>query len=440
MDVTCCPRREESLIINHNINLMLISGRMNSRTKQKGKIMESLSSGMRINKGADDASGLAISEKMRAQIRGIRQGLRNVQDGISMFQTAEGGLTEIANIIQRIRELGVQTANSTLTGGDREAIQSEFLQLKEEINNIAGNTKFNTIPLLGKEELPEPETEITNNPVGRIEKITLDSGIPMYYLKVPVGDTAEESMNNLINGVNEAKNKIIGSEETQNIFNSYELQYSNNKLTINNEKGIFADKPHTSGWDTDIFSHSNWESEGYTINVLDNPKNGTEINDNFYTMDIIVRFVFERRDNDTGKDAAPNPVDIKTLQAGANANDAFHFVFNEFRTTTLGIEDINLKDKEKSTENFHKIDQALEIVNEERSRLGAYQNRLEHRIRSLEINEENLSAAESRIRDQDMAKAMLAVTKVNILEQAAQSLYIQANQQAQAVLRLLSPQ
>ena len=274
------------MIINHNLNAMNAHRNLLTNTVASGKGMEKLSSGLRINRAGDDAAGLAISEKMRGQIRGLDQASRNSQDGISLIQTAEGALNETHAILQRMRELAVQASNDTNNGADRGQIGKEIDQLQKEIDRIADNTEFNTKKLLD----------------GTATTLSFQVGANM-----------------------------------------------NQMITL----GIKSMKAES-----------------------------------------------------LGVDAAKVTIDTATA------------------TTTIS--------KAIST-----INTAIDTVSTERANLGAYQNRLEHTINNLNTSSENLSAAESRIRDVDMAKEMMEFSKNNILTQAAQAMLAQANQQPQAVLQLL---
>jgi flagellin len=267
--------------IQHNIAALNTHRNLAANNTQTGKDLEKLSSGYKINRAGDDAAGLSISEKMRGQIRGLDMAQKNAQDSISLIQTAEGGLNETHAILQRMRELAVQSANDTNVASDRTAIQAEVDALASEITRIATNTEFNTQKLLS--------------------------------------------------GGFSAKVFHIGANSGQSI-----------SLTI-----------------------SNMDAGALTVDGLDVT-------------------------TQTGADGA-----IKTV------NDA------------------------------------LSTVSTQRSKLGAVQNRLEHTISNLGATSENLTAAESRIRDTDMAKSMMNFTKNNILMQAAQSMLSQANQQPQGVLQLL---
>jgi len=278
--------------INHNITAMNTYRQLGANTANQTKSIEKLSSGLRINRAGDDAAGLAISEKMRGQIRGLDMAARNSQDGISLIQTAEGALNETTEILQRMRELAVQASNDTNNDDDRGALQKEMDQLAKEINRIANNTQFNTKDLL---------------------------------------------------------------------------------------KGEYAST-------------------------------------------------------------------ALTFQIGSNQNQTISLTIGNMSSASLGVALTNTEsatglDISSTAANFASvivsIDAAIKTVTGERAKLGSYQNRLEHTINNLNTSSENLSAAESRVRDVDMAKEMMEQTKNSILAQAAQAMLAQANQQPQGVLQLL---
>ncbi|KRQ85979.1 Flagellin [Caloramator mitchellensis] len=274
------------MIINHNLNALNSHRQLGMNTVNAGKSMEKLSSGLRINRAGDDAAGLAISEKMRAQIRGLDQAGRNAQDAISMIQTAEGALNETHSILQRMRELAVQAANDTNAGADRAAIGKEIEELQNEIDRIADTTEFNTKKLL----------------------------------------------------------------------------------------------------------------DGTASTVA--------------------------------------------FQVGANINQMITLGISNMDASSLGVDSTAIAITQSTAATtisaaISTINAAIERVSTERAKLGAYQNRLEHTINNLGTSSENLTAAESRIRDVDMAKEMMTFSKNNILAQAAQAMLAQANQQPQGVLQLL---
>jgi flagellin len=291
--------------INHNISALNAYRQLATNQALGNKSLEKLSSGLRINRAGDDAAGLAISEKMRGQIRGLEMASRNAQDGISLIQTAEGALNETHSILQRMRELAVQAANDTNTIEDRKELQKEVNELIDEIDRIAETTEFNTQKLLGKKS----------------------------------GTTFTSS--------GQSFTFHIGANQDQ-------------KITL-------------------------------TINAMD------------------------------------------SSHIGSGSSGILSLKVSDVETATSG----GILTQSGANKAITNIDKAIQMVSAERSKLGAYQNRLEHTINNLGTASENLTAAESRIRDVDMAKEMMEFTKMSILQQAATAMLAQANQQPQMVLQLL---
>ncbi|GBD23814.1 Flagellin B [bacterium HR29] len=383
--------------INAQRNLSLTGLRM-------GKVMEKLSSGYRINRAADDAAGLGISEKMRAQIRGNQQAVRNAQDGISMLQTAEGALDEVHAILQRMRELAVQAANGTYAenGAERTSIGQEILQLKNEIDRIATATKFNGQNLL------------TGTLAGTLSASSeLLVGIQ---LNTTGGDATVTEIN------------VQGARA-----GSYTLTGSGTSLTLTHDTlGV---------------------SQTITVNAIA-PNSSTTLN--FANLGVSIKLV-----SDNGKSAAGLVTDITAtannqftvtgsgsaqLQVGANQGDNLSISFGNMQTTQLGAstslnalitDDQNVSTIAKAETLITEIDGAIEDVNRQRGEFGAAQNRLESVIRSLGVAVENLSAAESRIRDADIAELSSQLVSQQILQQAGISVLAQANQMPQAALALL---
>ena len=309
------------MIINHNLGAANAMRQMGTNQTNASKSMEKLSSGLRINKAGDDAAGLAISEKMRGQIRGLDQAARNSQDGISMIQTAEGALNETHSIIQRMRELATQAANDTNTIDDRKEIQKEMNQLTSEINRIGNTTEFNTQKLLDGNKTTGGTDGVATLQIGanQSQSFTVD-----------IKDMRSKALNLSGGAPGSSTGGVTGA--------AFAATAAANALTDN------------SG------------AAEYALDVTDNTKASAAIK---------------------------------------------------------------------------VIDNAMATVSGERSKLGAYANRLEHTIANLGTSSENLTAAESRIRDVDMAKEMSQFSKNNILSQAAQAMLAQANQQPQQVLQLL---
>ena len=384
------------MIINHNMNALNAHRNMGINNTAAGKSMEKLSSGLRINRAGDDAAGLAISEKMRGQIRGLTQASRNSADGISMIQTAEGALNETTNILQRMRELAVQASNDTNTTSDREEIQKEINALTEEVDRIANNTEFNTQKLLNGSKSGEAgdlvrdavteklgKFEMTFAAINNNDKINIDGK------QIQIKDASK---------VEEELTKAIGEKYTVTYVDATK------KLTL--EQKVGSDK------------------DDMKVKI-----NGTEV-----TTTPILKGV-------TGKDAEFSEGKV-SVQVGANASQSMSIEIGDMRAQALKITNakgkgLSVKDAESANEAITAFDAALNAVSSQRANLGAVQNRLEYTISNLDNTAENLTSAESTLRDVDMAKEMMEYSKNNILNQAAQAMISQANQQPQNVLQLL---
>ena len=387
------------MIINHNLNAMNAHRNMSGATTAQGKSMEKLSSGLRINRAGDDAAGLAISEKMRSQIRGLNQASRNAQDGISMIQTAEGALSETQAIGQRMRELAVQSANGTYTDEDRALINQEFEQLKSEIDRIANDTEFNGNKVLngnlsGK-EITLKENKVKHNATGGGADIS-----------TKFTDVSE--LNKLGEGNFEIRVNVEGTT----------------KATLE-----LVDKSHFNG------------DKEYVMDtvVLDNINTTTAGTEDFTIGGVNIELNIEGLQ--TGRvsfeNIAEKTSDGVSLQVGANKDQMIGVSMENMRSRELGLGGIGVGTAADSQEAIERLDVAIERVSAQRADLGAAQNRLEHTIASTDNTAENLQAAESRIRDVDMAKEMMNLTRLNVLQQASQSMLAQANQAPQQVLSIL---
>jgi flagellin len=367
--------------INNNLMAMNTHRQLGLSNAAGAKSMSKLSSGYRINGAADDAAGLAISEKMRGQIRGLNQASRNSQDAISLIQTAEGALNETHSILQRMRELAVQSATDTNTAADRGEIQKEVDQLAEEITRIAENTEFNTRNLLGG------GFGIQNAGTG-----TLDTSV--------VGLANMTDIN--VSG---------GAANT-----TYTITEAAGSITLTNT---------TDG------------SAAQTLN-----KTGVAAGDtlNFDALGISIKTDANYAAGGTAFDGLTiitGAADGATFQIGANEGQDISLSISDMTAVGLSVDSIDVSTQTGASASITTINTALETVSAERSKLGAVQNRLDHTIKNLDTSSENLQASESRIRDVDMAKEMMEFTKNNILQQAAQAMLAQANQAPQGVLQLL---
>ena len=369
-----------------------------------GKVLEKLSSGFRINRAADDAAGLGISEKMRGQIRGNAQAVRNSQDGISMLQTAEGALDEVHGILQRMRELSVQAANGTYAenGAERTSIGQEIQQLKNEIDRISTSTKFNGQNLLtgtlsgalsGASEL-EAGTQLNTTGGGAaVTQVNVQNAKAQTYTFTGAGSSLT------LTGTDGSAQTITAAAIAANTTGT--LSFSNLGVTVT-LAATSAGKT-AAGLVTDITAAAN---------------------DTFVV---------------TGSGAA-------TLQVGANSGDSLSISFNNMGTSQLGqgsdlntliTNDQNVSTIALSSALITNLDGAIEDVNAQRGQFGAAQNRLESVVRSLGVSVENLSAAESRIRDADVAELSSMMVSQQILQQAGVAVLSQANQSPQSALSLL---
>lgn len=412
--------------IQHNISALNAHRNLGFNNTQASKNLEKLSSGFKINRAGDDAAGLAISEKMRGQIRGLDMATKNSQDAISLIQTAEGALNETHSILQRMRELSVQSGNDTNVNLDRDAIQQEIEQLTKEIDRIAGTTEFNTQKLLdgsfsGKFQIGANENQDMSLDIGNMDAATLgltktvvaDSGVAVTGLKD--GSYKIEGTKVL-----DAKGQEVGKVANNKIqladgSDAAEFTKATNGAALTpgsiiNIKDGKAELRTPADADVQKLAAGKYEISG--TNVL---KDGVKVGE-FATGTATIKV--------NGEDVAITNTKLGLETALADGE--------EF---TVGGVDVSTR--EQATATITSVDDAIKKVSEQRSALGAVQNRLEHTINNLGAASENLTAAESRIRDTDMAKEMMEFTKNNILMQAAQSMLAQANQQPQGVLQLL---
>jgi flagellin len=367
------------MIINNNIPAMNTHRQLGINQNAMQNSMEKLSSGLRINKAADDAAGLAISEKMRAQINGLDQASRNAQDGISMIQTAEGALNETHDILQRMRELSVQAANDTLQPEDRDAIATEIGQLVEEIDRISETTQFN-----GK--------QLVDGTLG----VSRDSG----------------SLDSTTVGLSSLSDISVSGAKASETFEISHTAGVSMTLEDTNGNRQTIDLTRFTAGDTLKF-----DSLGVSIKTDSAFDNSAA--------------AFEGLDVVTGTAAGA------TFQIGANEDQNLSITIGDMSSTGLNLNSFNVDSHENAKAAITTIENAIKDVSSQRSDLGAWQNRLDHTINNLNTSSENLSAAESRIRDVDMASEMMEMTRANILSQASQSMLAQANQQPQSVLQLL---
>lgn len=455
--------------INHNIASLNTYRQLSGVNNASSKSLEKLSSGYRINRAGDDAAGLAISEKMRGQIRGLEQASRNAQDGISLIQTAEGALNETHSILQRMRELAVQSANGTTTDADRNAIQDEFNQLLDEIDRIADTTEFNTKTLLNGSQSQDLAmtsnnsqilslTAYNNTATGTDYNIAVANVSEIAAELVTAGNTGLAASDITFNGANFAigdEIEIVVSAGADNDHKDLQLLVNGNLIdtideavvananTFNGGGGfelvVAAGSFNADGTGNGSVSFTYGIEADYTITK--DTSTVYSITD-LQTTDGIVRLGdFRAVVNENLVANAVNAFTVAgeglTFQIGANENQQSALNISDMRTSALGVNGLVVNDQKSAEAAISIIDRAITLVSDERAKLGSVQNRLEHTINNLGTTSENLTASESRIRDVDMAKEMMEFTKNNILSQAATAMLAQANQMPQQVLQLL---
>ena len=385
--------------INHNISALNSWRSINNTNTDMGKTLERLSSGLRINRAGDDAAGLAISEKMRGQIRGLDMGIKNSEDAISLIQTAEGALTEVHSILGRMRELAVQASSDTNTDVDRNQVQAELNQLREEIDRISRTTEFNTKKLLD----------------GKIEGFRGTADIKV----VTGGNINVQAVS--ANTVQEGTFVIEVGQLKGNVTSALDV-----RIVHINSSGAIATTVVTSIAKASLTVNGvkfSWDSTAFNINQFGGSLPLEEVVDS-----AVVR-----------AEAVYTANKQLIFQIGANEGHNMIAGIDNMSAAALGLSTSTLKvtDQNSAERTIMVVDGAIHKVSTARAAVGAIQNRLEHTISNLGVASENLTAAESRIRDADMAKEMMQYTKQQILLQSSMSMLAQANAQPQNVLQLL---
>ena len=463
------------MVVQHNMQAANANRMLNVTTSAQSKSTEKLSSGYRINRAADDAAGLTISEKMRKQIKGLDRASTNAEDGVSAVQTAEGALTEVHSMLQRMNELATQSANGTNSNTDRKAIQDEIDQLTTEIDRVSETTKFNETYLL-KGDGAEKAHNVNAHDAG-IDGVSLTDK----------GDKVEVTLKELKAGDKisiAGKNYTIGAEATDGqalvdgqatdgktiTVNGTTYTYKTDKWTDGNGNLV---KIGTGANDGEIkISAGDVVSNGTkTLTVMKDANAADGIDDNDSTV-ITAKKAYQLQTAEIVK-ASSIGADTAAEVNGANKNDNYAtatktFTLNKgtvsykdalsfnlhvgadadmtnkitvnidsMNSAGLGVKGIKADTEQDATYAIDAIADAISTVSSQRSSLGAVQNRLEHTINNLDNVVENTTSAESRIRDTDMAEEMVNYSKNNILAQAGQSMLAQANQSNQGVLSLL---
>ena len=460
------------MVVQHNMQAANANRMLNITTGAQSKSTEKLSSGYRINRAADDAAGLSISEKMRKQIRGLDKASSNAEDGVSSVQTAEGALTEVHSMLQRMNELAVQASNGTNSDTDRGAIQDEISQLTTEIDRVAETTKFNETYLLkggnGTKDvymnghdagLKGTLTDSATTATFKVAAGALDAGksVTIGGKDYTIGSTKTEAENSIGKATKGDTVTIDGTAYTV-VEDGGAEDTASNKLTLANIK-------------KKINEGSTVEYNGTKMTAMkDGDNNGVDDADSSvisaaHAVDLMEKELTAANNIGATKTAATakkvadytskDGVTFEITKGTAEVADKLSFSLHvgsdadmtnkitvgieTMNSSYLGIKGLNVNDDSgiAGTYAIDAISDALQKVSEQRSSLGAVQNRLEHTIDNLDNVVENTTTAESRIRDTDMAEEMVNYSKNNILAQAGQSMLAQANQSNQGVLSLL---
>ena len=486
--------------INHNISALRTNNILGKNNSALEKSLERLSSGYRINRAADDAAGLAITQKMKTQIAGLNQASRNASDGISVIQTAEGALVEVEEMLQRMRELSVQASNGTATDEDRLQLQAEVDQLRDEITRVSESTEFNTKKLLDGTMDRRSYSSDT-----KVELISLSDAVNVGDYQFTPGIAAEQAVfvgvamtGNTVPNTKDEYRVTINNQDIiipKNADLSTVLSKFNEQCNTMGIRVAFTDKVEVTdpadglggynvvdpatvknspgsyfmlfvtddyGKDAEIKINADEElakmlgipvngtsetGKDCTVELKRTENGGRFTNTATVTVDgdyVTVRdsgdfeMVFRVSGGAAGEvnvtvlDAGP-----MSLQIGANEGQIMEVRIPRVDVTTLNLENINIGTQEGAMEAITIFNDAINEISAVRSKLGAYQNRLEHAINSLDVSAENLTEAMSRIEDTDMAEEMANFTQYQVLTQAATSMLAQANQRPQDILNLL---
>ena len=458
------------MVVQHNMQAMNANRMLNITTGAQSKSTEKLSSGYRINRAADDAAGLTISEKMRKQIRGLDQASTNAQDGVSSVQTAEGALTEVHSMLQRMNELAVQAANGTNSKeSDRQAIQDEIDQLTTEIDRVAETTKFNEIYLLKGDSnggtknvfmkghdagLKGTLTDSAKTATFVMDDLKAGDKVTIAGKEYSIGSTVADAKGSFAAAAKDEKVTVDGVEYTV-AENAGAADAGANKIVLADIQAKVKAGSTVSYKGKDITAmndDNNDDIDDDDSSVISKDVAETKITaeltaaNNIGTVDHAATVAKTAANGKTTYTITKGYATVAdtlsfNLHVGADADmtNKITVDIDTMNSANLGIKGLNVTDATGTAATYavDAISDAIAKVSSQRSALGAVQNRLEHTIDNLDNIVENTTTAESRIRDTDMAEEMVEYSKNNILAQAGQSMLAQANQSTQGVLSLL---
>ncbi len=469
------------MVVQHNLSAMNANRMYGITYGQKAKTTEKLSSGYKINRAADDAAGLSISEKMRRQVRGLNQGTKNIQDGISTAQIMDGAMSEVQDILHRMTELSVKAANGTLTPEDRNAIENEMKQLRAELNRTTDTANFNEKPLLkagditlGSSTSGSGKTDVVflidntgsmgtyiNNVVSNLSTFAGGlSGCNVQYGVVKYGEESEgaataypmtdsaATLRNTISGIGASGGGDENESALEAIMKATEYPF---RSDATKEFILVTDAPFH---DKNVDARSTWSNadiqtklatDNIRLSVVTSPRymdyyennlaNGKVLNMEYDFADGLENLA-KNISETAGGVFHKNPEDIR-IQMSGDVDDFFMLHTYDISVERLGLTNATCLTQEDAEKTIDLVKHALSYVSAVRSSIGAEQNALEHAYRVRDNVAENTTDAESRIRDTDMSKSMVELSLQNILQQAGQTMMTQANQSNQGVLSLL---
>ena len=452
------------MVVQHNMQAANANRMLNVTTSAQSKSTEKLSSGYRINRAADDAAGLTISEKMRKQIKGLDRASTNAEDGVSAVQTAEGALTEVHSMLQRMNELATQSANGTNSSTDRQAIQDEIDQLSTEIDRVSETTKFNETYLL-KGQNGTTDKYMKAHDAGFAGTLADGDKTATFSMKIKAGESLKiggtdydvyadgSGVSDLQDAVKKAgagkKVNIDGTEYTivdTTVGGTVDATKNQLEATTIAAKIKAGAKVKVDTADAVTAVDTTKATSISVTKATDKVKEQLKAANDIGAVD-------GKSTVTAGTAAADGTVEFEIQKGHATVADTLSFNLHvgadadstnkitvdidAMSSAGLGIKGINVSTEQNATYSIDAIADAISQVSSQRSALGAVQNRLEHTINNLDNVVENTTSAESRIRDTDMAEEMVNYSKNNILAQAGQSMLAQANQSNQGVLSLL---
>lgn len=461
--------------LNHNMNAISSFNKYNLNINNDAKAIQKLTSGLKINKAGDDPAALTISEKMRTKIRGLGQAQKTSQDAISLIQVADGAMNEITSMLQRIKQLTVQASNGTVSDDDRSVIQKEINQLLQEVERVSDDTEFNTIPILNGEYSRRNPGE-TSSLESCVEYVTDTGGVTDTYTYTDANGNTKNYTSAIIDFSNintkEGVEKLIGKGVNYTCCTcekAYSIKFVDgdpNLDRLNDENPVMEVDIRDVNNGVDLvekIKKTAYGEDGFVydpININNLPNGANSFVDHYSKLagDGAKLYIYDDREyahgrswpsGDFGKfelnvygETIKDEDKISSLdfQVGNYAGQKITIQLPNTTLKSMELEDpwVSVLTQEDASESITRIDNAIEYMNEERSRMGAYQNRFEGTLNNLFSSEENLQSSESRIRDADMAEYSIEHSKQSILTQASQAMIAQSNEMQKSVLNLMS--